>query len=955
MIPQVIHQIWHPFSAHSMPIDWVRFSATWKHHHPGFTHKLWGPEESRAFVAQHYAALLDIYEGYKQPIQRVNALRILLLHHFGGVYVDMDMECLRNVQPLMEGCRIVFTVEPPIHARLWRHKQLVAIAFMASEAGHPFWDSVIEELRRCAQVDDVMESTGPFVLTRCYERWDDKAGISVRPADLICPVSEPECRDHSAFDIEHWARVTAQSYAVHHWASSWNKQGDTGKPARRPYHHGLPLKLKHPAFARTRPGQIFHQGPTVSCIMVTRGWSQPARWAVQCFLSQTYANRELVVITTNPEGDIQSYLASIDDPRIHFAGVLPIDTPLGDQRNAAVDRATGQYICTWDDDDLYGADRLAAGMTAILTTGASAAFLERICVWWPGREHLAITGRREWENTMIARRDALPRYPSVNRSEDTQVVAAMLAKHPAVLIDDPNLYFYVVTGGNTWGADHFQRILVGATFQAEDHAYPRVLTVMNKHYPVLEYLEWLKSQDPKTFGPRMLATDAGGAATRPLVGIERLAPPLTRGPERPITVLMAWELGGGLGHMVPLSQVAKPLLASGHTVHMVLADLSNAKAALGSLTAHDNLHLWQAPTWASPLYGSSEPASFAELLFRAGYLDAKRLSGLVDGWCTLLDQLRPDVLLVDHAPTALLAARGRSLARAQFGTGFFIPPRETPIPSFREWEPVPRQRLERSESLVLATCNTLLAARGQPQMDRLLDLFDCDETFLVTVPELDHFETRARNPGQRYHGSLASASHGKPAHWPNATGPAVFAYLKSEYRGLGEVLKSLKAGPWRVLAYIPGLTQATVAEVSGPNLRVLVDPVDMHEVCRNCEAVLCQSGSGTVATVLHAGKPVIMLPMHMEQLLFARRVQALGAGVYLTEDRLDQLAATVQRVIERPSFAEAARSFARRYAWPQGNRVAETIAHRCVELAGAHEPPDEGRPLTPQPLVDTGR
>jgi UDP:flavonoid glycosyltransferase YjiC (YdhE family) len=309
----------------------------------------------------------------------------------------------------------------------------------------------------------------------------------------------------------------------------------------------------------------------------------------------------------------------------------------------------------------------------------------------------------------------------------------------------------------------------------------------------------------------------------------------------------------------------------------------------------------------------------------------------------LLDQLQPDVLLVDHAPTALLATRGRPLPRAQFGTGFFVPPMETPLPSFREWEPVPRQRLERSESLVLATCNTLLAARGQPQMDRLQDLFDCDETFLVTVPELDHFEHRARTPGQKYHGSLASASHGKPAHWPNGTGPAVFAYLKSEYRGLGEVLKSLKTGPWRVLAYIPGLTQATVAEVSGPNLRVLVDPVDMDEVCRSSEAVLCQSGSGTVATVLHAGKPVIMLPMHMEQLLFARRVQALGAGIYLTEDRLDQLVTTVQRVIERPSFAEAARSFARRYSWPEGNRVAETIARRCVELAGADEPSNEAR------------
>jgi UDP:flavonoid glycosyltransferase YjiC (YdhE family) len=149
---------------------------------------------------------------------------------------------------------------------------------------------------------------------------------------------------------------------------------------------------------------------------------------------------------------------------------------------------------------------------------------------------------------------------------------------------------------------------------------------------------------------------------------------------------------------------------------------------------------------------------------------------------------------------------------------------------------------------------------------------------------------------------------------------------------LGEVLKVLKAGPWRVLAYVPGLTENTVAEVSGPNLRVMVEPLDMEEVCRTCDAVLCQSGSGTVATALHAGRPVLMLPMHMEQLLSARRVQALGAGLYLTEDRIDQLGAALQRLTGQPGFTEAARSFARRHGRAEGNRVAEAIAARCVEL-----------------------
>lgn len=122
----------------------------------------------------------------------------------------------------------------------------------------------------------------------------------------------------------------------------------------------------------------------------------------------------------------------------------------------------------------------------------------------------------------------------------------------------------------------------------------------------------------------------------------------------------------------------------------------------------------------------------------------------------------------------------------------------------------------------------------------------------------------------------------------------------------------------------------------------------MEEVCRSCDAVLCQSGSGTVATALHAGKPVVMLPMHMEQLLFARRVQALGAGLHLTEDRIGQLEACLRRVLTQPGFTEAARSFARRYAWPDGNRVADTIALRCVELMQGTTTPPPSEPQAPQ-------
>ena len=86
----------------------------------------------------------------------------------------------------------------------------------------------------------------------------------------------------------------------------------------------------------------------------------------------------------------------------------------------------------------------------------------------------------------------------------------------------------------------------------------------------------------------------------------------------------------------------------------------------------------------------------------------------MQAWRSLFDAIAPDLLLADHAPTALLAARGRpGLRRALIGSGFFQPPAQQPLPSLREWERVPAQRLAQSETRVLDTCNAVLAASAK--------------------------------------------------------------------------------------------------------------------------------------------------------------------------------------------------------------------------------------------------
>ena len=83
-------------------------------------------------------------------------------------------------------------------------------------------------------------------------------------------------------------------------------------------------------------------------------------------------------------------------------------------------------------------------------------------------------------------------------------------------------------------------------------------------------------------------------------------------------IFLAWELGGGMGHVVPLSQLTQALVRHGHRVHLALRDLSGAPSALGALHDSPQVRLWQAPIWLPQLHGAPQPVSYPELLFHSG-------------------------------------------------------------------------------------------------------------------------------------------------------------------------------------------------------------------------------------------------------------------------------------------------------------------------------------------------
>lgn len=401
---------------------------------------------------------------------------------------------------------------------------------------------------------------------------------------------------------------------------------------------------------------------------------------------------------------------------------------------------------------------------------------------------------------------------------------------------------------------------------------------------------------------------------------------------------MAWELGGGMGHTARLVALARGLQSDAR-ITLALRDLTQATLLPDGVpwTVH------QAPLWLPEARGLPDAASYAEVLFRFGFLDARRLLPVVRAWRSLYELTGPDLLLVDHAPTALLAARGLPMRRALIGTGFFSPPPQRPMPAFRIWEKLPPGRLEQAEAMALDCANEVLDALQAPRLAQLSDLLTVDENFLTTWPELDHYPQRPE--GTRYWGPEALLDNGEDALWPEGDGPCVFAYLKWGEPQTAQCLEVFARARTRTLAVVPGMPVAMRDKLQNARLRIGVAPVRLDQACARCDVVVCNANSGTVSAMLQAGKPVILLPAHAEQYLFALRVQHTGAGVLLEPAGIARM--LPKRLLELAAdgpHRRAAQDIARRYAGVDLAGTLDRVVFRLRELLErAASPPDAPR------------
>jgi inositol phosphorylceramide mannosyltransferase catalytic subunit len=160
-IPRIFHQM-SKDSNHSQQV------VSWRNRcemlNPDWKFILWTDETIQELVTRFFPSFHEMFKNYDHKMKRVDASRYMILYRYGGVYIDLDMTCLRPIPSDLFRYPDTFYTARQVTENQPNYSQRCANAFMASEPKNPFLKKLLDNLPSRTDLH-VVDATGPAFLT----------------------------------------------------------------------------------------------------------------------------------------------------------------------------------------------------------------------------------------------------------------------------------------------------------------------------------------------------------------------------------------------------------------------------------------------------------------------------------------------------------------------------------------------------------------------------------------------------------------------------------------------------------------------------------------------------------------------------------------------------------------------------------------------------------------------
>lgn len=236
MIEKAIHQIW--LGERKPPSSFTSWRGSWIEKFPDWSYRLWTDKD----LPEVLPLMVDTtaFDHHLNVALRSDILRLELLRLFGGIYADVDFECLHNFEWMFRPGCFHYGDESAYRP---------ANSLLVSARDHGFLTFMLEAIARHLKHavatggtwESVQQISGPDALHRALQSWV----WLWRCDEVIVNPSGQECggrhRDVVCFASQSWfpyhweqkqdwqdavvhnevARRYPMAVAVHHWAGSW--------------------------------------------------------------------------------------------------------------------------------------------------------------------------------------------------------------------------------------------------------------------------------------------------------------------------------------------------------------------------------------------------------------------------------------------------------------------------------------------------------------------------------------------------------------------------------------------------------------------------------------------------------------------------------------------------------------------------------------------------------------
>lgn len=222
MISKIFHHIW--YQSKDIPERYKPYYESAKRLHPKWKFMLWTEIEITQLLKKDYSWFLKTFDSFPNTIQKIDAAKMFILHKHGGIYSDIDIEYVKNIDDLVEGEEFVASLmrtRHPFLIEVGKHTTGLVLdynnAFIACKPRHPIieammynFHSYIEKkgLSKISHEYYICASTGPSFYSKHVV--DGRTTFKVKELH------------HTVIEAESSQNIAPETYAIHHTQNTWS-------------------------------------------------------------------------------------------------------------------------------------------------------------------------------------------------------------------------------------------------------------------------------------------------------------------------------------------------------------------------------------------------------------------------------------------------------------------------------------------------------------------------------------------------------------------------------------------------------------------------------------------------------------------------------------------------------------------------------------------------------------